>query len=655
VTDFLHPLLDLSNETLNAAIVVIAASMLLYNLSHNRKDRVARTSGALLACVTVVYACEVLIALDPTLDTWANLLRLQWLGVAFVPATTFHLSDALLATTGLPSRGRRKRVVRILYAIAVVFLILALFTDALIMPSPAEGRVSVEMGVLFPIYLIYFLLINGIALLLVERARRRCLTSSTRRRMAYLQVAFLTPSIGIFPYSVLLSPGQEFTLLALLILNLANIFVVLMLLFLSYPLSFFGSRTSDRVVKRELLRFMLRGPATGLLALVVIVYTEPVIADLQLSIERLTPFATVAVILLWQWAVHETLPWLEKRLIYPDENDERIAELQNLTERVLTHSDLMQLLGAVLESARDYLRVNTAFVVSLTNGKPEVVQASGLNADDIDDAQLTALRQEAAALPQENGSIQIASWTSYWISPLFSKRKASTSGNPALIGVLGIQARAAQIDLDHDDLVLLRTSVRRVAQTLDDMLLHAEINAALEGLLPQFTLDRARAAEVEFKPGYITRQVDALALPDRAHVIEQVHAALRHYWGGPGLTSSRLLELQAVRASLAQYENNPVRTLRELLLAAIEKQRPAGERDFKSPEWTLYNILQLRFLEDRKVKDTARRLYMSEANLYRKQNIAIEAVADALLEVEKDTLLAASTPPAIVSSPTNKA
>ena len=48
-----------------------------------------------------------------------------------------------------------------------------------------------------------------------------------------------------------------------------------MLLFLAYPLSFFGSRIPDRVVKTELLRFVLRGPATGLLALVTIVFITP--------------------------------------------------------------------------------------------------------------------------------------------------------------------------------------------------------------------------------------------------------------------------------------------------------------------------------------------------------------------------------------------
>src|SRR6266550_1531354 len=100
--------LDLINETLAAAIVVVAASILLYNLSRNLRDRIARTSAILLGSVTAAYICDVFLSLGPGIGTYIATLRLQWLGIAFMPAAMFHLSDALLATTGLPSRGRRR-------------------------------------------------------------------------------------------------------------------------------------------------------------------------------------------------------------------------------------------------------------------------------------------------------------------------------------------------------------------------------------------------------------------------------------------------------------------------------------------------------------------------------------------------------------------
>lgn len=148
---------------------------------------------------------------------------------------------------------------------------------------------------------------------------------------------------------------------------------------------------------------------------------------------------------------------------------------------------------------------------------------------------------------------------------------------------------------------------------------------------------------MEYKPGYAS---DTLAppieLPDRDQIVEQVGAALRHYYGGPGMSKSRLLDLQIVADALPANDNNPVKALRAVLDEAIERQRPVGDRDYRSQEWLLYNILELRFLKKKMVRDTARTLYISDANLYRKQNTAIEAVADTLLQMEQARLSANS-------------
>jgi hypothetical protein len=52
--DVLSSLLNSINEILTTAIVVLTASMLLYNLSRNLRNRVARTSGIVLLCVRIV-------------------------------------------------------------------------------------------------------------------------------------------------------------------------------------------------------------------------------------------------------------------------------------------------------------------------------------------------------------------------------------------------------------------------------------------------------------------------------------------------------------------------------------------------------------------------------------------------------------------------
>ncbi|MEQ8677614.1 MAG: hypothetical protein RLP44_13545 [Aggregatilineales bacterium] len=647
--EFLRNLLDLTNETLAAAIVIIAASMLLYNLSRNLNDRIARASGIVLGCVTVAYVCDVLVSLNPGLGTMESLLRLQWLGVAFIPAATFHLSDALLATTGLPSRGRRRRIVRILYLVAAAFLLLASFTDVLIDPITVNRVISLRAGTLLPIYVLYFLIVNGVALNNVDRARRRCQTRSTKRRMGYLEIALLTPAIGIFPYSVILGPGQEFTLPALIVVNLANFLVIIMLLLLSFPLSFFGSDVPERVVKTQLLRFFLRGPATGLLALVVIIYTDPTSDTLGLPGDMFMPFATVALILTWQWLIDRTLPNVEKRLIYRDEENDSTFKLQQLSERYLSRGDLLRLIDATMEATCDYLRVKTAFVAALNEQTPEVLRSVGTLPFDNDS--LTDEMDEMMALfASDTFSAVLSShqWNGYHLFPLISKRINDSDGSirKPLIGIMGIEApqnprHAEEIDSD----VIIR-NVYRTSQALDDLILQTEIYAALEGLLPQISITREQAAEVEFLPGRSPTIQKNDNLPDRDQVIEQVHAALRHYWGGPGLTRSRLLQLTLVTNKTETNNDTPVNMLREVLKDAIEVLRPTGERDMRSPEWTLYNILTLRFIEKKKAKETARRLYLAEATLYRKQSAAIAAVADVIINGEHELQAMTNNEPA---------
>ena len=85
-------------------------------------------------------------------------------------------------------------------------------------------------------------------------------------------------------------------------------------------------------------------------------------------------------------------------------------------------------------------------------------------------------------------------------------------------------------------------------------------------------------------------------------------------------------------------DNNPVRALRTVLAQAIENLKPEGQRSLTTSEWILYNILEMRFLQGRKVRDVALRLAMSESDLYRKQRVAIEEVARQIADMERNSL-----------------
>jgi len=631
----LNEFLQAANEVLASAIVVLTVSLLLYNLSRNLGNRVARTSGAVLACVTPPYVADVFISLGPDWVAMEVALRLQWLGIAFMPAALFHLSDALLATTGLPSRGRRRRLIRLLYLISSLFLLWATLSDDLIRTVVSASGVSLQAGPWLWVFILYYVGIAWLTFVNVNRARLRCLTRSAERRMLYLQAAVLTPSLGIFPFSVWLSPAQAFSLPVSLLIILANGIVVAMLIFLAYPLSFFGSDQPDRVVKVDLLRFLLRGPGTALLTLVVIVFSTRGTRILGLEDIDFIPFAVVTVVLVWQWFIAITLPYVEKWLVYRDEDDEQMSKLQDLSDRMLTRNDMLQLIEATLEASCNYLRVANAFVVGLPQGQMALIRSVGQQPYTAD--QLQAHQSELMALAQgisvQARDARLLNFQSYHLIPLYSPRRQGQSNLLRLVGLLGLSNGAEQGQDSAEMGQMLQRFIRRLEQTLDDLLLQEEIFAALEGLLPQISTTRARAEAMEYKPGHEVFAEESVEGGDE--IYEQVRAALRHYWGGPGISHSRLLDWRLVQQRLGDYET-PVQALRAVLQEAIDKQRPDGERSMTSPEWTIYNILALRFIEGKKVRDVARRMSLSEPDLFRKQRIAIEALSTTLTLLEQE-------------------
>ncbi|MCU0475622.1 MAG: hypothetical protein MUC99_05865, partial [Anaerolineae bacterium] len=437
MNDVFTTFLDALNETLAAAIAIVAVSLLLYTLSRNVHDRVARASAVVLGSVTVTYVCDVLLSLNPTFNAVIPLLRAQWLGIALAPAALVHLSDALLETTGLPSRGRRRRVFRLMYALGIVFMLTAAFTDMLVSPVTSAGRPALRAAPLMGVYLVYLAAACGFALVNVERARRRCLTRSSRRRMLYLEIALLTPVLGVFPFSNFFDLGGEFTSAAVGLLIVSNVFIILMLMFLAYPLSFFGSNLPDRAVKSELLRFMLRGPVTGFLIVGIIVFTRSATRIFSLDGEEFMIFATVAGVLFWLWMVDViVLPFLDRALIYSREDEDQYVKIQQLSRQLLTRSDLLNLLEGVLAQARNLLQTSGAFVALLGEGTPEIVRATG-DGHRVENAPSDLLGEVAALKTASINKPHV--WAGFWLFPLVGQRGANGAGR--LIGALGIAAR----------------------------------------------------------------------------------------------------------------------------------------------------------------------------------------------------------------------
>ena len=189
------------NQILTAGIAITAFSLFLYSLSFNLRDRVARSFAIILLCVVVVFTTEAL--QYKSISNWGieTLLRLQWIGIVFLPAAYLHLSDALLVTAGRPSRGRRRFAVRAIYGVSALFL-LALAGGYLVGPLVPNGKPAphLERTSWTEVFTVYYVAIMIWAAGNFVRAFSLMLTRSGRRRMLYLMAGATAPALGSYPY-----------------------------------------------------------------------------------------------------------------------------------------------------------------------------------------------------------------------------------------------------------------------------------------------------------------------------------------------------------------------------------------------------------------------------------------------------------------------
>ena len=619
------------NNILTAGIAITAFSLFLYALSFNLRDRVARSFAIILLCVVVVFTTEAL--QNKTVPNWGIelLLRVQWVGIIFLPPSYLHLSDALLVTAGRPSRGRRRLAVRFVYVLALVFLALLgfglLVGKLVINGDPAPHLQRTLWTNIFTIFYIGIITLAGYNFI---RAYRRMLTRSGQRRMLYLMAGATAPALGSYPY-LLFGSGfaAQYPLFFWSTVFIINVLVAVLVITMAYAVAFFGVSWPDRVVKSRLFKWLLRGPVTASLALGLMTIVR---RAGQLfggdPYSGFVPLVMVVTVLMFEHAITLLFPLWERILFFGRDRDE-IQLLHNIEERLLTQGDLQQFLENVLAAVRDHLQSPCAFVAALDGDELSLNVVAGnrtlLEKENLNDALHTVAHNG------ESGRQEFI-WGDFWILPLHQRKVTGDRDEVLpLLGLLGI-ARKSGHTIDHDQRDSLWLLADRVALALEDRQLQQRVFRSLQDLQPQMDLlQRIRAA------GRYDTTANMLTEPvfETSDMADWVKDALTHYWGGPKLTNSPLMRLQIIKAFMNNYEGNASNAMRALLRQAVDQVKPEGDRKFTS-EWILYNILEMKFIEGRKVREVAGRLAMSEADLYRKQRVAVEAVARAIIEMEQD-------------------
>ncbi len=625
--------LSFADLILASGILVFTFSLLVYLLVYNWRNSVARAFSALLACVVVVYACDVVLPRVETLDAAVLWLRVQWLGISFVPAAYLHFSDALLRTTNASS-NRRRWLVRFSYVLSAVLCGLAFFTDWIVRDGVfSPPIVHLTPGPFFQLFTAYFVLTVLYGAYNIRRARKRCLTPASRRRMTYLAVSFLAPALGVFPYLLLVgAPNPVSPSLVLSLSLVGNMGVGTMLVVLAYSVAYYGALTPDRVVKHRMIHYLLRGPVVGSAVIVVMLMIPRVEAILGLPRDTVIVFSAMIVVVLGQLFVSLSKPFID-RIIYR-QDEEEVGLIQELDRRLLTSSDLRQFLENVLIATCELLRVPAGFVavvrdrelyLEATCGSMSRDQAVLKEEDWV--AVVRDLSRPAARARMDREQLYCISRAGYWIWPLWSSRRNK------LRGLLAVQARTEEPLVTAEEARAIVTLLRRAEMALEDRELQQTVFVALQRMMPELERIQAWREAIPYAGSSLPVEEEVPAV-DMEELQRWVKDALSHYWGGPKLTHSPLLRLRIVSQALERENGNPARALRSVLGQAIERLRPAGQRHMTASEWLLYNILDLKFIQGKRVREVAQRLAMSESDLYRKQRIAIAEVARILAEME---------------------
>jgi hypothetical protein len=520
-----------------------------------------------------------------------------------------------------------------MYIFSMGFVIL-LPTDVLVgsvvvdvAPAPYLQRTSLTW--FFAAYYLSVITLSGINL---WRAYKRTVTRTSRRRMTYLLVGALGPILGSYPFLLFGSSlAENHALIFWTAATFSSLLVSVLLVLMAYAVAFFGVSWADRVVKRRLFKWLMRGPVTASVILALVTMFSRYGERFGLSNPIIVPIVTVTSLLIMEHLITLAAPVWERWLFHGG-NPNRLQLIQSLEERLLTTSDLKDFLESVLAALCDRLQVSNAFIVVLDAEGPEMLLTQGEQhpfeeiETQADLFNVVAKNGNTNVKRSDRGSL--FTWRNYWLAPLFEE----TDSEEHLYGIIGVEQRQG-VDLENDEVEAITILSRRAEMALLDVRKQQQVFTSVEELTPQVEMIQRLRAAARYDGTEVLTSSD-IPLDDR-NMSKWVKDALSHYWGGPKLSKSPLMNLEVVQQSVEQHDGNPTNALRSILLEGINRVRPGGDRRFTG-EWILYNILDLKFLEGRKVREIAMRLAMSEADLYRKQRVAIEAVAGAIIEMEKD-------------------
>jgi len=607
------------SDVLTAAIALTSFSLFLYSLTFQLHDRITYTFTAILLSVVVIFGADAFAVINLPNETLNWLLHLEWIGIILLPTIYFHFSDALLALTGKPSRGRRRFVGWV--CIFTSFLLIGLlFNGNLVgelritsLPVPALTRTPLS-----DIFAIYFLILMAMSWYNIARALKRTTSPLSRRRMMYLMIGAIGPAFGAFPF-LLYGSGiaSTFPLIFWLLSVISNVGVVILTVFMTYAVSFFGFSWPDRVIKRRLLKLVLRGPLTASVTLAITTLINRFGAPLGANVTALTVIGMVSAIILFQFAISILSPIIESKILWGKDREE-LNIIRGIEDRFLTSSDYVQFQNMLLASLSDRLQAKGGFMSEAIGNKFEIITRFG----DLPE-EFALIADEFIETLKESSEIAQFLIKNWFVLTLKDENGFGVIGYFAIYG-------AAITIIDQEQIEPIKRISRRAAQAILDHKAQDALLQSIEMINPRVTVIQQLMAASR----YDRREPLAKEIPLTSDDFDDwVRDALSQMWGGPKMTENPLMQLNIIKKRIEKFNESEAVALREVLKNAIQRIKPEGPRAYTN-DWIIFNILDLKYLEGWKVKDIARKLALSEADFFRKQRVAFSQVARELVNME---------------------
>ena len=612
------------SEVLTAAVAMTAFSMMLFSLQFlRRKQKLAIALVPLLLCVTVIYSADALETM--ALSKSAKLIwqQIHWTGFVVLPAVSLSFAMVILEMTG----KEPNRLASVFSAVNIIisFLFVGLLWSGNLFSGIRVianiGTTMVHSGLTFLFWIFFACNLSG-TFWMLGIAYSRTRTKTSRRRMIYLIIGLLGIIIGTFPL-LLFGSGlliSQYPIVFWILSVIGNGVVTVMVILLGYSVATFSVPWSDRLTRLRLIEWMLRGPVTASLTLWIVTMINRSGNVLGLEINGLNTLATVISIILLEFLVSIVMPLIERGgIVGLGKEDYTIfKEFQGM---MVFKPELETYLEALTGALCDRLQARDGFfaVSDETFALDPIVNTGKSSWENLNE-----LLETLPAYFTENGD------TPYWddigaIFPVFNHDEQIDT----FLGVIGLA------DITEEQLSGGYT------QIVEDALEKARIVLWQRRYLTSaYLVLRSQTSQQKpdsFHSGSILNQSSLLengGTDELDTVSIWVKEALTHYWGGPKLSENPLLKWRIVQETAAETGENEVNSLRAVLKKAHENLSPEGEQQI-SGEWTLYNLIDMKFFEKQKVKDAARRLSISEADFYRKQKIAVESLSKEIIRMEQ--------------------